>query len=240
LGKNMKLLEKLQQIDRGLDAWCSEKEKFLKEIAVLQERLEASNAVVSAKQIEVNDMDEERKALEENLTAESDNIAKSEARLKEIKTQKEYQAVSKEISAAKKIVAELEEQALQKVTQIDELKVEIEALQENLKLLEENTASQAAEIQGKIENLEASISVDMTERELMVTSLNPSLLNRYTKLREKRQGLAVVEAKNGSCLGCNMNLPPQVYNNLFHGEDLISCPHCQRLLFLRQQDNDIK
>jgi predicted nucleic acid-binding Zn-ribbon protein len=239
LGNNMKMLEKLQQIDRGLDAWCSEKDGFLREIAGLQERMETAHAAVSAKQIEVNEVEQEKKVLEENMAAESDNIARSEVRLKDIKTQKEYQAVSKEISAAKKIMVDLEEQTLQKITRIDELKTEIETLQENLKLLEENTASQTSEIQVKIEKLEASISVDMAERELMVKSLHPSLLNRYTKLREKRQGLAVVEAKNGSCLGCNMNLPPQVYNNLFHAEDLISCPHCQRLLFLRQQDNDI-
>jgi len=239
LGYNMKVLEKLQQIDHGLDAWCGEKEGFLREIAVLQERLEAAHGAVSAKQNEVNEVEQEKKVLEENLAAESDNIARSEVRLKDIKTQKEYQAVSKEISAAKKIIAELEEQSLQKVIRIDELKAEIETVQENLKLLEENTASQTSEIQGKIEKLEASIGVDMAEREMMVKSLHPSLLNRYTKLREKRQGLAVVEARNGSCLGCNMNLPPQVYNNLFHAEDLIACPHCQRLLFLRQQDNDI-
>jgi predicted nucleic acid-binding Zn-ribbon protein len=235
----MKVLEKLQQIDRGLDAWCSEKEGFLGEIDVLKEKLEAAHAAVSAKQIEVNETEQEKKVLEENLAAELDNTARSEVRLKEIKTQKEYQAVSKEISAAKKIMAELEEQLLQKITRIDELKAEIETLQENLKLVEENTASQTSEIKEKIEELEASISVDMAERELMVKSLHPSLLNRYSKLRERRQGLAVVEARNGSCLGCNMNLPPQVYNNLFHGEDLISCPHCQRLLFLRQRDDDI-
>ena len=56
-----------------------------------------------------------KRGLEENFTAESENIVRSEAHLKEIKTQKEYQAVSKEISGAKKLTAELEEQILQKI-----------------------------------------------------------------------------------------------------------------------------
>jgi predicted nucleic acid-binding Zn-ribbon protein len=55
-------------------------------------------------------------------------------------------------------------------------------------------------------------------------------------LREQRRGIAVVEARDGSCLGCNMQLPPQLYNSLFRGDDLITCPHCQRVLVLRREE----
>ena len=45
----------------------------------------------------------------------------------------------------------------------------------------------------------------------------------------------IAEARNGSCLGCNMNLPPQVFNSLYKVDNLVVCPHCQRMLFLRPQ-----
>ncbi len=239
MGNNLKLLQELQEIDLRLDAWHGQKQAFLREIVVLEEKLEAAQGVISGKQAEMNEIEQEKKELEENLDAESDNITRSEVRLKDIKTQKEYQAVSKEVSAAKKIKVELEEQLLQKIARLEELKAEIEALEENMKLLAENTVSQKSEIQEKIDKLEGSINADIAERESIIHNIQPSLLNRYAMLRERRQGLAVVEARNGSCLGCNMNLPPQVYNNLFHAESLISCPHCQRLLFLRSQENDL-
>ncbi len=236
MGNNLKFLEELQAIDLKLDAFQSERLGFQKQLLDLDEKLGVARDALSAKQDELNTVEQEKTALEDNLAAESESINRSEIRLKEIKTQKEYQAVSKEISAARKIKADLEEQLLQKIARIDELKVEIDALESDLSMLGQNIESQKSEIQKKVEELEISSSTDIAERESLVKSIQPALLNRYTKLRERRQGLAVAEARNGSCLGCNMNLPPQVYNNLYNADNLITCPHCQRLLYLRQQD----
>jgi predicted nucleic acid-binding Zn-ribbon protein len=61
------------------------------------------------------------------------------------------------------------------------------------------------------------------------------MFKRYEKLREGRRGVAVAEARAGGCMGCNMQLPPQMYNNLYKGEELITCPHCQRILVLKQE-----
>jgi len=128
----------------------------------------------------------------------------------------------------------MEEQLLQKIALAEEIKASVLEIEENSKTMTVQVASQKAEIQAKIEKLESGIVTDIATRQSTVKSLPASVLKRYEMLREKRQGIAVVEASNGSCLGCNMNLPPQVYNNLFKGDSLIVCPHCQRLLFLRK------
>jgi uncharacterized protein len=36
-------------------------------------------------------------------------------------------------------------------------------------------------------------------------------------------------------MGCNMQLPPQLYNTLFKGDEMYFCPHCQRILILKQE-----
>ena len=169
------------------------------------------------------------------MAMEVENIARSEGRIKEIKTQKEYQAVSKEITAARKQKAEMEEQILQKIGRFEELKGEIAGLEEDLAALQGNITGQKAEVQARIDTLDAGIVKDNAAREEIVKGLSPSVIRRYSQLREQRRGLAVVEARGGSCLGCNMNLPPQLYNSLFRGDDLITCPHCQRMLILRQE-----
>ncbi|KAF0215744.1 MAG: hypothetical protein FD174_3990 [Geobacteraceae bacterium] len=233
--KNLKMLDELQAIDLKLDGVKGEKEAFLQAMAVLEGNVAEAQSGIAERNAELAALEEEKQGLEETLAAETENIARSEARLKEIKTQKEYQAVSKEIATAKKLKAELEEQVLQKISQFDELKGEIAGREENLRALEENVDSQKAELQANIERLEADTVSDVTAREAAVKSLPASVIRRYSLLREQRKGLAVVEAKDGYCLGCNMNLPPQLYNSLFRGDDLITCPHCQRMLVLRQE-----
>ncbi len=234
--QNLKKLDELQEIDLKIDSFKGEKDTFLDEIAVLEGKVAEAQSVIAVKQAELSAIEEEKQQLEETLAAETENIARSEARLKEIKTQKEYQAVSKEISTAKKLKAELEEQVLQKISQLEELKGDIAGKEEDLVSLERNVAEQKSEVQTRIDRLEADIATDITARESVVRGLPASVIKRYNLLREQRRGVAVVEARDGYCLGCNMNLPPQVYNSLFRGDDLITCPHCQRMLVLRQDE----
>jgi predicted nucleic acid-binding Zn-ribbon protein len=231
----LKLLDELQLIDLKLDGIQGEKETLQGEIAALESKVDEARGAIAEKESEAALLEEEKKGVEENLALELDNIVRSEARLKEIKTQKEYQAVSKEISSARKLTAELEEQVLQKVGRLEELKADIDARNDNLKELEANIATQKNEIQGKIEKLMTDLDSGTSAREADIKGLPASVLKRYNLLRVQRRGVAVVEAKDGACLGCNMNLPPQLYNMLFRADEILTCPHCQRILVLRQQ-----
>ena len=229
------LLEELQEIDLKVDGFQVQKQGLLDEISALDLRLQEAREAVNARSAELAAVIADKQALEENLTTENANIARSEINLKEIKTQKEYQAVSKEIATAKKLIVELEEQVLQKEARTEELNAEIAAGEENLRQLDGNIAGQKGEVQVKIDQLEASIAADVKMRAEAVKGLTPAIIKRYDKLREMRRGIAVVMARDGNCVGCNMNIPPQLYNNLFRGDDIITCPHCQRILVLHQE-----
>ena len=231
--RNLKVLTELQEIDLKADGLRAEREVLVGEIAALEQRLAEARDAIAAKEAEQAAFIAEKETLEENLAVETDNIAKSESRLRDIKTQKEYQAVSKEISSAKKLKIELEEQVLQKLARIEEIKGEIAGMEADRNSLEENSASRKAELETRIEGLDAEIAADSAAREAAVKVLPASLLKRYLMLREQRRGVAIAEARDGSCLGCNMQLPPQLYNSLFKGDDLITCPHCQRVLVLK-------
>jgi len=236
LRKNVKMLDELQTIDLRIDGYKGEKEALQGEIAVLDAKVAEARSTISEKQGELALLNGEIGTLEEGIAAEAENIRRTEAHQKDIKTQKEYQAVSREITTAKKLSAELEEQLLQKMGQTEELKKAITGIEENLSALEQNFAAQKGEVQGKIDRLEADISGVIAAREAIVKGLPATMMKRYQLLREQRRGVAVVEARDGSCLGCNMQLPPQLYNTLFRGNELIVCPHCQRVLVLRQEE----
>ena len=233
--KKLETLYDLQKIDLRLDGISGARNALLAEIDALDQKVAEARQEILAKNEEKAALDAEREVLEETLATESENIVRSEARLKEIKTQKEYLAVSKEITMARKMKVELEEQLLQKVAHVDEIKAEIVERQGDLASLEANIGTQKAEVQGKVDSLEKDIAADHKAREEMMRTLPPAVVKRYGTLREMRKGIAVVEARDGSCLGCNINLPPQLYNTLFRGDELITCPHCQRMVVYRPQ-----
>jgi uncharacterized protein len=231
----LQTLDELQQIDFRLDGITGARNALLAEMDALDQNVAVARQEALVKEAECSAMEVEKQGFEETLAAETDNIARSEARLKEIKTQKEYLAVSKEISMARKLKVELEDKLIQKIGQIEELKADIAERQTDLSQLETNISDQKAEVQVKVNSLERDLAADKVAREEKTRTLPPAVVKRYGTLRDNRRGVAVVEARDGSCLGCNMNLPPQLYNTLFRGEELITCPHCQRMLVLKQK-----
>lgn len=234
----LSLLEDLQELDLKSDGTKARIQDALSEVEALDARLQETRDAIAAKKEELSVIEAERSVLDDNLAAENANITRSEANLKGITTQKEYQAVNKEIASAKKLIVELEEQILQKITKGDELKGELASMEENAATLEQNIAGQKAEVSARIDAEEVTAAADAKARAEIVKSIPAGLLKRYEKLREVRRGVAVVEARDGGCLGCNMHIPPQMYNNLFRGEELITCPHCQRILVLRQEGRE--
>lgn len=229
------LLEDLQELDLKADGTQARIQDALSEIEALDSRLQEAQDAIEAKRGELAALETERATMEENLATENANIARSEAHLKGITTQKEYQAVNKEIASAKKLIGELEEQILQNVTRGDELRSQLASMESDTEALAGNIASQKAEVNARIVSEETTAAADATAREELVKAIPAGMLKRYEKLREVRRGVAVVEARDGGCLGCNMHIPPQMYNNLFRGEELITCPHCQRILVLHQE-----
>jgi predicted nucleic acid-binding Zn-ribbon protein len=231
------MLEQLQEIDYLIDNLKTTRNGLTGEMGGIEQALIDSRQELAGLESRVSQLEQEKGELEAGQAVEQENIRRSETNMKEIKTNKEYQAVGREIAAARKQAAEIEEQTLQKIGLIDELNTQIAALKNTLAELEQNTSQRRDEKQAEIDKIQQDIDVDVARREDITKELPSGLVKRYNALREQRRGQAVAIARDGYCLGCNMNLPPQLYNSLFKGDELISCPHCQRVLILKQQQS---
>lgn len=231
--KRLEMLEQLQEIDYQIDALKKDQCGLHDEMNEIEQGLGIAREELADLNGRVALLEQEKLELENGLAAEQDNIQRSETNMKEIKTNKEFQAVGREITTARKQVAELEEQILKKVGLIEELNSAIAEKSANLAELEQNSSRRRDEKQSAINGLQENIDADTSRREEIVKTLPASLLKRYSTLREQRRGQAVAFARDGYCLGCNMNLPPQLFNTLYRADELISCPHCQRVLILK-------
>ncbi|MBI5483793.1 MAG: hypothetical protein HY888_04955 [Deltaproteobacteria bacterium] len=233
--KKLEMLEQIQEIDQLINSMKNTQQSLQAELGDIATALDVSRDEIAVMQSRLAQLELEKAALEENHAAELANISRSETNMKEIKTNKEFQAVGREITAARRQVTELEEQVLQKIGQIEALSGEMAAKQSSLDELIENSAQRTSEKQAEIARIQMDIDSDGARRDLLTKEMPASLVKRYATLRDQRRGQALAIARDGYCLGCNMHLPPQLYNNLFKYEELLSCPHCQRMLILKQQ-----
>jgi hypothetical protein len=231
----MNLLKELQEIDQeissieqGQKVYQGELDTFNSEASRVQDMLDELVA-------ELGLLKKEEAQLQQDLLREKDNITRVEGRLPEIQTQKEYVAVLKEIDMAKKANRDLEEQLQAKQQEISVLEEDQLEKESELAAIKEKADARGAEISDLLSESEATLTKRKETRSAVAKDLPASLLRKYQTLFKRRGGLALALARNGACLGCNMQLPPQQYNSLLRVTEMQSCPHCNRLLYVEQE-----
>lgn len=233
--KKLDMLEELQEVDQQIDTLKAAQSGLKAELGGINQGVDAVRDEVVILETNLVKLESEKVELEATHAAELENIVRSETNMKEIKTNKEFQAVGREITAAKKQVTDLEELLLQKISQIEELNSELASKKSQCEELAENSAQRILAKQAEIDKIQLDIDADVDRRESVTKGLPASLVKKFTILREQRRGHALAIARDGYCMGCNMQLPPQLYNNLYKYEELLACPHCQRILILKLQ-----
>ena len=233
--EQLQLLEELQEIDsqiarhqHDLDRLPGEVQELARSLVVI--RREMSEAVEKSPELE-----KELRRKESDLAIEQEKIKRSERRLLGIKNQKEYNALSREVKLGKKVASEIEEAILNFMTEIEAIKKTIDKKQKDYEnfeqaFLKKKSESESAGAQAK----EALVSLGQ-ERDRIIIALEGNLLKKYETVRQAR-GNAVAEVKNGSCTGCHMAIPAQLSIRVLKQEEMITCPNCQRILYVKPEN----
>lgn len=230
--EELQLLTDLQELDQKKLEIDQQRQQEIEEQERLQADIDRLQEMVDALDTEISGVESDQSELQINLTKEQDNVTRSEERLPQIKTQKEYVAVLKEIDTAKKLAKELENQITAKGEELTNLNADKAEKVEELDNLRQQASGRQQEINTRLADLDAELAAMSKQRDDLVRDLPTALRKRYELLLKRRGGMAVVEAAGGACLGCNMHLPPQLYNSLYLAKEVQSCPHCNRLLFV--------
>lgn len=224
-------LTSLQALDQQLRA----QEQALSKITARVDELRARNEQ-SASELERLRADEQqaelaRRELERALAAGEVEIRNKRMRLSQIKNERELQALGHEVESLKEGNQRLEAELLAKLEAADGRPQRIAEVSELLELgLGELREAERA-IAGQIEEQREAITRQRRERERLLQQIEPVLVQRYEMLFERRGGQAVVAARAGTCQGCRMRLPPQLFNQIQRHEAIHYCPNCQRVLY---------
>ena len=234
--EKLQLLKELQALDIERQTFVQQRQTFMDVQGQLQTDLDRIQEMVDSLATEIEGLNDQRRELAQALMLEESNIARSESRLPQIKTQKEYVAILKEVDTAKKLAKELTVQIEAKDTELTALDADKTEKDGELAGLSKEVAERRNEIGEELAKVEAQLEAMKDRREDLLKKLPAGLRKRYQLLLDRRGGVAVVEARGGACLGCHMHLPPQQFNSLYVAKEVQTCPHCNRLLYIDDQE----
>lgn len=233
--EKMNLLKELQEIDQEISAIENSQQGYRDELETFESDAARVQGMLDELGAELALLQTDEAQLQQDLLKERDNIARVEGRLPEIQTQKEYVAVLKEIDMAKKANKDLDELLLAKQQEINALEEDQQEKESELGAIKEKGDARGAEISAMLAESDATLGKRKATRDSVAADLPASLLRKYQTLFKRRGGLALALARNGACLGCNMQLPPQQFNSLLQVNKMQTCPHCNRLLYVEQE-----
>lgn len=226
------LLQDLQELDLELGTSRRERKKFLDEQLTITADSDKVQEMIDSLNVDIGALEDQRKDLAQDLLVEEANIKRAEERLPTIKTQKEYVALLKEVDSAKKMNKEIQD----KIDRLDEQMIALtndrDEKTEELSALKSSVEGRQKEIKTAIAACDKILGTGDDKRDGLLSQLPSKVRKRYEMLLDRRAGIAIVEAREGTCLGCNMQLPPQLFNSLFTAAEIMSCPHCNRMLFV--------
>lgn len=231
LREKLKALEELQQIDlesnevrAGLDAVPARRAEVEAKVQ------EARRAYDEQKQrLEANER--ERRQIETLLSLERDKVKKWEGRLGEIKTPREYAALSREIDISKKTNDAQSEQSRDLLAAAADVKAQLEARGEALADAEDAAQSGVAELDRAQADLEARLAALAARRTAAAAQVDPGLLGKYENIKKRRAGVAVAPVVGSTCKGCHRNIPPQLSIVLQRVDTIETCPNCHRIIY---------
>jgi len=231
LKEELELLWELQKIDLDLRNIMMERERYPKELKKLDEKQKLEQEKIVKEREKLESLEKERRQKEKYLIAEQDKIKRSEGRMTEVKTNKEYQALLNEIETFKESISRAEEEVLVIMDEIDELKKQLSKREKDIALTLEWIEAERKKIQEKMDQDELVWKEKSERKEMLSTRVESNLFKLYNMLKEKRQGIGMVSVKSETCQGCFVNVPPQMFIEVQKNNSLVRCPNCNRILY---------
>jgi predicted nucleic acid-binding Zn-ribbon protein len=231
LKKKFDNLLKLQEVEIETASIQARLAAFPRLLTDLDDRLKASEEAVTLSSGRLSEIQQAYRAQEADAKVIQTRIVKSEEKLRSVKTNKEYQSSLKEIDDLKGSLSVVEDRMIAQLDEMDQVAASVATKEDEVALHAREIEAEKEQIRQSALSAQEQLDHLNDERAKIIAVIEPDLLKVYETVKQNSGGVAIAVVKNAVCLGCHLNLPPQMFHDLLHFDKLLVCPHCERLIY---------
>ncbi|CAG35362.1 zinc ribbon domain-containing protein [Desulfotalea psychrophila] len=231
MNENIEQLVVLQEIDLGIDKIDGQIESVQEALDSRIQALADKEELIKSLDSAVNGKKSEIKTLELEMEEKVSHVRERQAKMMQVQTGREQTALLKEIEDAKKAAKENEIKIIAIMEESESVAAEMKTEKNLLRGEKKLVAEETEKVRLAIEKINKQKQSSSEKRKKQASTIEASLLKKYEILRERRNGLAMVNVLDGVCQGCYMAIPPQRYNMLLRGDLMFDCPICNRIMY---------
>lgn len=231
MNKYLKQLVQLSKYDGEISSYepkiRAEKEKlsvFMQTANEIQENINSTYTLIDEAKSKVTKNDIHLQELKDKLEdiAKKNSAVQTEKELKALQLEEEI--AKEQISFANEEISRLDELINSKETDLKELQEKLTEEEESIKELQEA-------VDTNIETLNKQREEISKNRAELVPQIDAKILAFYEKIKRWAKDRAVVPVRKQACYGCFMKINDKTYSDVIKSEEIITCPHCGRIIY---------
>ncbi len=235
--ESLELLQHIQKIEietRELEDVLGQAPRRLEH---LDARLAEEQRLRDEETRHVDELQKQYRSLEGDAQQAVSTADKSKEKLRHVKTNKEYQATLKEIEDLESTHSQIEDQMIECLERLDTLESRIDMKKAAFESFASKMAVEKEAVRQEVSRARNHLAtLSQTHREI-AGRIDSALLQQFERVKKLHANkIAIVPVVNAVCQGCNLNIPPQMYNELHGGNEVMYCPNCQRMIYLKKAE----
>jgi predicted nucleic acid-binding Zn-ribbon protein len=220
----------LQKADREIHRLKDEIAALPRRVAAIEEKLAGTKAALEKAKNAVKADEGARRKYESAIQDLQGKISKYRDQSLAVKTNEQYKALLQEIQFAEQEIRANEDKILELMVNAEGREKEVKAAEADLKAEMAEIEKEKAEARKVTEADEAQLKEWNGKREQLRSGVDPDLLHHYDRVA-KHRGSGLAEARDQKCMGCQVMLRPQTFNEIRSSSRTVVCDSCQRILY---------
>jgi hypothetical protein len=232
-------LLRLEEADKEIGRLQDEIAELPKRVAAIEQKLAGTKAQLEKAQNAAKADEAARRKHETAITDLRSKISKYRDQSLEVKTNEQYRALLAEIQFAEKEIAGTEDKILELMVDADTRAAEVKAAQAELKAEIAEIEKEKEQARQRTAEDEKLLAEGRGKRDQLRAAIDEDLLRRYDRVAKFR-GTGLAEVRDHKCMGCQVMLRPQTYNEVRSGQHTVYCDSCQRILYMNPAEEVVE
>ncbi|MEA1982284.1 MAG: zinc ribbon domain-containing protein [Campylobacterota bacterium] len=236
MNNHLQQLIDLSIVDKDIDAFEPQIEEANYNYEAALAKTQSIESDIENLTSEIKDEELKKSKNELHLAELSQKLEENSKKSGEIKTEREMKSLQLEEEIAKEQVTFANEE-IERLEKIIEVKNEqIEVAKTSLVELTESLESVKADVDARLESINKERQEVFVKKEKLLGEINQKGLAFYQKIRRWAKNTTVVPVEDQACMGCHMIIGDKVYADVIKAEDITTCPHCGRILYMKPNE----
>jgi predicted nucleic acid-binding Zn-ribbon protein len=230
MNSDLEKLRELQQLDLNITALKTEVAAIPKRVQQIETKLSSAKKRVEDAKNAVKANELARRNHEHEIQGENNKIIKFREQSSSVKTNDQYRALLSEIDHAEKSIRGHEDKILDAMVELDVLNAEVKASEVALKAETAVNEGEKSQAQAEGKQKEQQLAERQKHRTELRAAIDEGVLTTYDRVAKGR-GTGLAEARGQRCMGCQVMLRPQVWQDIVNSEGTQQCSSCSRIMY---------